>query len=134
MDLPPYSNYSGNPISICLWKDQEAAIFDYGGGYRQRCSFWYGSYLYILFHWNADFNLDGKQDDPTIMYYGFDWISGEYFYAVTFLVCSLLGLCIGSSLTTAATIGVAFIGMASAMDFSLMHHSRCNHFRCISWG
>lgn len=56
---------------------------------------------------------------PTIMYYGFNWISGEYFYAVTFLVCSLLGLCIGSSLTTAATIGVAFIGMAAAMDFSL---------------
>ncbi|MGE7781268.1 Na+/H+ antiporter NhaC [Peribacillus sp. NPDC097264] len=56
---------------------------------------------------------------PTIMYYGFDWISGESFYAVTFLVTSLLGLCIGSSLTTSATIGVAFIGMAAAMDLSL---------------
>ncbi|WP_285766386.1 Na+/H+ antiporter NhaC [Peribacillus sp. SI8-4] len=56
---------------------------------------------------------------PTLMYYGFDWISGKYFYAVTFLVCSLIGLCIGSSLTTSATVGVAFIGMASAMDFSL---------------
>ncbi|MBT2605425.1 Na+/H+ antiporter NhaC [Bacillus sp. ISL-53] len=56
---------------------------------------------------------------PTIMYYGFDWISGEYFYAITFLVCSLIGLCIGSSLTTSATIGVALIGMAAAMDLSL---------------
>ncbi|MEB2489874.1 Na+/H+ antiporter NhaC family protein [Peribacillus frigoritolerans] len=56
---------------------------------------------------------------PTIMFYGFDWISGEYFYAITFLVCSLIGLCIGSSLTTSATIGVALIGMATAMDLSL---------------
>lgn len=56
---------------------------------------------------------------PTIMFYGFDWMSGKYFYAVTFLVCSLIGLCIGSSLTTSATIGVAFIGMASALDLSL---------------
>ncbi|MFJ7752178.1 Na+/H+ antiporter NhaC [Peribacillus muralis] len=56
---------------------------------------------------------------PTIMYYGFDWISGKYFYAVTFLVCSLIGLCIGSSLTTSATVGVAFIGMAAALDLSL---------------
>lgn len=56
---------------------------------------------------------------PTIMFYGFDWISGEYFYAITFLVCSLIGLCIGSSLTTSATIGVALIGMAAAMDLSL---------------
>ncbi|MGE7903930.1 Na+/H+ antiporter NhaC [Peribacillus sp. NPDC094092] len=56
---------------------------------------------------------------PTIMYYGFEWISGEYFYAITFLVCSLIGLCIGSSLTTSATIGVALIGMAAAMDLSL---------------
>ena len=56
---------------------------------------------------------------PTIMYYGFDFISGESFYAVVFLVTALLGLCIGSSLTTSATIGVAFIGMAGAFDLSL---------------
>ncbi|MFJ8256490.1 Na+/H+ antiporter NhaC [Peribacillus asahii] len=56
---------------------------------------------------------------PTIMFYGFEFISGQAFYAVVFLITSLIGLCIGSSLTTAATIGVAFIGMASSLDFSL---------------
>lgn len=56
---------------------------------------------------------------PTMMYYGFELISDQSFYAVTFLVTSLLGLCIGSSLTTAATLGVAFIGMASAYGLSL---------------
>jgi len=56
---------------------------------------------------------------PTMMYYGFELVSNQSFYAVTFLVTSLLGLCIGSSLTTAATLGVAFIGMAAAYGLSL---------------
>lgn len=56
---------------------------------------------------------------PTIMFYGFEMISGTAFFAIVFLICSLIGLCIGSSLTTSATIGVAFIGMAAAFDFSL---------------
>ncbi|MEH6946955.1 Na+/H+ antiporter NhaC [Bacillus sp. JJ634] len=56
---------------------------------------------------------------PTIMFYGFEFISGQAFYAVVFLITSLIGLCIGSSLTTSATIGVAFIGMAGALDLSL---------------
>ncbi|WP_110929210.1 Na+/H+ antiporter NhaC [Bacillus massiliglaciei] len=56
---------------------------------------------------------------PTIMHYGLSIISGNSFYAIVFIITSILGLCIGSSLTTAATLGVAFIGMASAMDISL---------------
>lgn len=56
---------------------------------------------------------------PTIMHYGFNLISGQSFYAIVFLITSLIGLCIGSSLTTAATIGVAFIGMAGLLDLSL---------------
>ncbi|MBM7693094.1 NhaC family Na+:H+ antiporter [Peribacillus deserti] len=56
---------------------------------------------------------------PTIMYYGFEFLSGSAFYAIAFLIASLVGLCIGSSLTTSATIGVAFIGMAGAMDVSM---------------
>ncbi|WP_034302067.1 Na+/H+ antiporter NhaC [Bacillus cihuensis] len=56
---------------------------------------------------------------PTLMFYGFEYISGSSFYAIVFLSTSLIGLCIGSSLTTSATVGVAFIGMATALDFSL---------------
>lgn len=51
---------------------------------------------------------------PTLMYYGFNWISPDYFYLSAFALCSLVGVCIGSSLTTCATIGVAFMGMAGA--------------------
>ncbi|VEI05692.1 Na+/H+ antiporter NhaC [Kurthia zopfii] len=56
---------------------------------------------------------------PTLIYYGFETITPHYFFAVVFLIASLVGVAVGSSLTTTATVGVAFIGMASAMDISL---------------
>lgn len=56
---------------------------------------------------------------PTLIYAGFTLVSMTFFYAIVFIVTSLIGLSIGSSLTTVATIGVAFIGMATAMDLSL---------------
>ena len=51
---------------------------------------------------------------PTLMYYGFGLISPEYFYLSAFLLCGIIGISIGSSLTTCATIGVAFMGMSEA--------------------
>ncbi len=56
---------------------------------------------------------------PTLIYTGFTLISMTFFFAIVFIVTSLIGLSVGSSLTTVATIGVAFIGMATAMDLSL---------------
>lgn len=51
---------------------------------------------------------------PTLMYYGFGLISPDYFYLSAFLLCALIGVSIGSSLTTCATVGAAFMGMAEA--------------------
>ncbi|WP_107687736.1 Na+/H+ antiporter NhaC [Neisseria wadsworthii] len=51
---------------------------------------------------------------PTLMYYGFGLISADYFYLSAFLLTAVTGVAIGSSLTTCATIGVAFIGMTEA--------------------
>ncbi|SES29584.1 Na+/H+ antiporter NhaC [Psychrobacillus sp. OK032] len=56
---------------------------------------------------------------PTLIYLGFQFITPHFFFAIVFLVTCIVGLSIGSSLTTVATVGVAFIGMASAMDISL---------------
>ncbi|MGG3736675.1 Na+/H+ antiporter NhaC [Aeribacillus pallidus] len=56
---------------------------------------------------------------PTVMYGGFELIVPQYFYAIVFLLTAIVGVCIGSSLTTVATIGVAFIGISSALDLSL---------------
>ncbi|MGM0851809.1 MAG: Na+/H+ antiporter NhaC [Bacillota bacterium] len=56
---------------------------------------------------------------PTLMFYGFEFVSPHYFYAIAFLLTSLSGIVIGSSLTTAATIGVALIGIGEAMGLSM---------------
>ncbi|QEY24835.1 Na+/H+ antiporter NhaC [Neisseria animalis] len=56
---------------------------------------------------------------PTLMYYGFGLISPTYFYFSAFALCSVIGIAIGSSLSTCATVGVAFMGMATAFHADL---------------
>ncbi|EGQ24183.1 NhaC family sodium:proton (Na+:H) antiporter [Sporosarcina newyorkensis 2681] len=56
---------------------------------------------------------------PTLIFAGFQIITPAYFYAIAFVVTAIIGLSVGSSLTTVATIGVAFIGMAHVLDLSL---------------
>ena len=56
---------------------------------------------------------------PTLIYAGFNLITPSYFFAIVFVVTAVVGISIGSSLTTVATVGVAFIGMATVLDLSL---------------
>ncbi|HEX6474554.1 MAG TPA: Na+/H+ antiporter NhaC family protein, partial [Candidatus Limnocylindria bacterium] len=49
---------------------------------------------------------------PTVVYYGVGLLSEQWFYPATAIVCGLVGLAIGSSWTTAATLGVAFVALA----------------------
>ncbi|KEF37052.1 transporter, NhaC family [Schinkia azotoformans MEV2011] len=56
---------------------------------------------------------------PTFIYAALSLDSSQYFYTIVFLVTSIIGLFIGSSLTTAATLGVTFISVATALDLSL---------------
>lgn len=56
---------------------------------------------------------------PTLIYAGFTLITPSYFFAIVFVVTAIVGISVGSSLTTVATIGVAFIGMATVLDLSL---------------
>ena len=56
---------------------------------------------------------------PTLIYAGFTIITPSFFFAIVFVVTSIVGVAIGSSLTTVATVGVAFIGMATVLDLSL---------------
>ena len=53
---------------------------------------------------------------PTLMYYGFELISPQFYYISAFVLTSIIGIALGSSLTTVATLGVAFIGMSQAFD------------------
>ena len=56
------------------------------------------------------FNMAGTI--PTVVYYGVGLLTEEWFYPATLFVCGLVGLAIGSSWTTAATLGVAFVALA----------------------
>lgn len=55
---------------------------------------------------------------PTFIYLSVELVSGKFFYVIVFVVTAIIGVCIGSSLTTAATIGVGFIGISVALDIS----------------
>ncbi|MCG7342541.1 Na+/H+ antiporter NhaC [Sporosarcina sp. ACRSL] len=56
---------------------------------------------------------------PSLIYTGFHLITPTFFYAIVFVITAIVGVSIGSSLTTVATVGVAFIGMAGVLELSL---------------
>ena len=55
---------------------------------------------------------------PTLMYYGLQIIHPKLFLAVACLICAVVAVVTGSSWTTIATIGVAFMGIGEAQGFS----------------
>ena len=54
---------------------------------------------------------------PTIMAYGFKIISVKFFLPTVFIVCSLVGITVGSSFTTISTMGIAFLGIGHILGF-----------------
>jgi Na+:H+ antiporter, NhaC family len=61
-------------------------------------------------------NLSGTI--PTLVYYGIQVLSPSWYYAATALICGIVALSIGSSWTTAATIGVGLVGIAGLIGVS----------------
>ncbi len=55
---------------------------------------------------------------PSMIYFGLELLNPSWFYAASALICAIISLAIGSSWTTAATIGVALMGIAVGMDMS----------------
>ncbi|WP_417658311.1 Na+/H+ antiporter NhaC [Pseudidiomarina sp.] len=55
---------------------------------------------------------------PSMIYFGLELLNPSWFYAASALICAIISLAIGSSWTTAATIGVALMGVAAGMDLS----------------
>ncbi|MCO4797984.1 MAG: Na+/H+ antiporter NhaC [Colwelliaceae bacterium] len=55
---------------------------------------------------------------PTMIYFGLQIIDPQYFYVSCAILCALVALCIGSSWTVAATIGVALMGVSSGLGAS----------------
>ena len=55
---------------------------------------------------------------PTVVSYGIAMLRPAIFYAAVALICAVVGAVTGSSWTTAATLGVAFVGMAPILGTS----------------
>lgn len=55
---------------------------------------------------------------PTLIFYGLNTISSKTFYLSAFLITSIIGISIGSSLTTVATLGVALMSISNAFSLN----------------
>ena len=55
---------------------------------------------------------------PTVVDYGVRLLNPSVFFLATAAICAIVGTVTGSSWTTAGTLGVAFVGMASVMGVS----------------
>ena len=56
---------------------------------------------------------------PAMIYYGLSILAPSIFYAAACVICVVVSLATGSSWTTAGTIGIALIGIATAQDLHL---------------
>src|SRR5215471_15622906 len=55
---------------------------------------------------------------PTLVYYGIKILSPGWYYAASTLICGVIAMSIGSSWTTAGTVGVGLVGIAAMLGVS----------------
>ncbi|GJL90540.1 Na+/H+ antiporter NhaC [Hyphococcus sp.] len=55
---------------------------------------------------------------PAMIYYGLSLISPQWFYPAAVIICAIISVSIGSSWTTAGTVGLALVGAADIMGLS----------------
>ncbi len=56
---------------------------------------------------------------PTMIYYGLQVLNPTIFLVSCVLICAIISVATGSSWTTSATVGIALIGIANALDVPL---------------
>ncbi|MDA0679148.1 MAG: Na+/H+ antiporter NhaC [Proteobacteria bacterium] len=55
---------------------------------------------------------------PSLVYYGLELLSPQWFFAASCLICAIAALATGSSWTVAGTLGVALIGVSMGLGLS----------------
>ena len=55
---------------------------------------------------------------PTLINYGLELLSPKLFLFITCIVCAIISVLTGSSWTTCATIGIAFMGLGKVIGFN----------------
>lgn len=56
---------------------------------------------------------------PTMIYYGLQIINPKLFLPCVLIVCSIVSISLGSSWNTVATVGIAFVGIGTSMEYDL---------------
>lgn len=56
---------------------------------------------------------------PYLIYFGLELIQPQYLYVIAFIATAVVSVCVGSSFSSAGTIGVALMGIAASMDVNL---------------
>ncbi|WP_195571248.1 Na+/H+ antiporter NhaC [Paenibacillus sp. 1001270B_150601_E10] len=55
---------------------------------------------------------------PTLLVYGTQWFQPQWFAFSSLVLTCIVSMCVGSSITTVGTFGVALVGMASSMGMN----------------
>lgn len=55
---------------------------------------------------------------PTLIYYGLELLTPQLFLPIGCLICGIVGLACGSSWTTTATVGIAFLAIGSGLGLN----------------
>lgn len=120
------SSYGANQIALLLvaavgiviglyngqkWKDLQQGIVD-GIGLSM------GAILILLMVGSLIGTWILAGTVPTMIYYGLQILSPAYFYVASTIICAIVSICIGSSWTTAGTIGVSLIVIAESLGLS----------------
>ena len=117
------SSYGANQIALILsaaiavliglfngqtWKELEAGIVD-------GISLAMGAMLILLMVGSLIGTWILAGTVPTMIYYGLQILSPDFFYVASCIICAIVAVSIGSSWTTAGTVGIGLIGISQGL-------------------
>jgi len=123
----PDSSYGANQIALILGA-AIASLIGFKNGYSwneietgisKGISTAYGAILILMMVGSLIGSWIISGTVPTMIYYGLQILEPSIFYVAACLICAMVSISIGSSWTTAGTVGVALIGIAAALDMSM---------------
>ena len=96
---------------ITTWTDFEKALADKIGGVS-------GGIIILLLIGALGGSWMVGGIVPTLIYYGMEVMSPQWFLVSACIICALVSVITGSSWTTIATIGIALMGIGQALGFN----------------
>ena len=70
---------------------------------------------------------------PSMIYYGLNILSPSIFLIATTIICAIVSIATGSSWTTAGTIGIALLGIGSALNIPSPIIAGGYYIWCLFW-